>query len=111
MLRIAKNTAGWPQWPQYTPAAARNLLQTLHSRRWTFRGWWTGKISLEKKFAARFGSFLGVTHVALVNSGSTALVAALEALGVGAYDEVVVPGLTWMAVPTAVVRVNAAVVA
>ena len=50
---------------------------------------------------------LGVRHVLAVNSGTSALLCALRALGVGPGDEVVVPGYTFIASIAAVLYVGA----
>jgi len=58
-------------------------------------------------FAERFSTFVGARWCVPVDHGSNALLAALTALGVGPGDEVVVPGLTWVACASAVVRAGA----
>jgi len=50
---------------------------------------------------------LGVAHCLAVNSGTSALMAALRALGVGAGDEVIVPGYTFFATAATVAACNA----
>ena len=60
-----------------------------------------------RRFAEEFAAFHGVEHCIATANGSLALLAALEALDVGAGDEVIVPGLTWVANASAVVRANA----
>jgi dTDP-4-amino-4,6-dideoxygalactose transaminase len=60
-----------------------------------------------EKFEARFAKSLGVKHVHLTSSGTTALTAALAGLGVGPGDEVIVPAHTYMATALAVVAVGA----
>jgi len=79
----------------------------LCSGRWTLTGGWTGEESLERRFARRFAAFLGVEHCVATDHGASSLLVALEALGVGAGDEVIVPVLTWVATATAVLNVNA----
>ena len=54
---------------------------------------------LEQEFARR----CGVRYAVAVNSGTSALLAALAALGVGPGDEVIVPGYTFIASMSAVV--------
>ncbi len=49
----------------------------------------------------------GVPYCVPTTNGSSALLIALEALGIGYGDEVVVPALTWLATATAVLNVNA----
>lgn len=45
----------------------------------------------------RFASLLNVPYAVMVNSGSSALLIALLAIGIGPEDEVIVPSLTWIA--------------
>ncbi len=56
---------------------------------------------------ARLASLVGVPHALAVSSGTAALVVALRALGVGLGDEVIVPAVTFMASPLAVIACNA----
>lgn len=55
----------------------------------------------------RFSSYVGTQHALAVNSGTSALVCALKALGVGPGHEVIVPAYTWFATPAAVLAVGA----
>ena len=48
-------------------------------------------------FERALGEYLGAAHVVAVNTGTSALHLALDALGIGAGDEVVVPSLTYVA--------------
>jgi L-glutamine:scyllo-inosose aminotransferase/L-glutamine:2-deoxy-scyllo-inosose/3-amino-2,3-dideoxy-scyllo-inosose aminotransferase len=100
-------SADWPSWPAPGPHAGDLLAATLASERWTLSGPWTGRPSNEQEFAARFAAFNEVGHCVPTASGTTALTIALEALGVGAGDEVIVPGLTWVASASSVLNVNA----
>lgn len=97
----------WPAWPRYTEAARREVDASLRSGRWAISGPWTGETSRNRLFAERFAAFHGVEHCVPTSSGSSALLIAMEALGVGAEDEVIVPGLTWVANASAVLRANA----
>jgi dTDP-4-amino-4,6-dideoxygalactose transaminase len=58
-------------------------------------------------FEERWAEYLGVRHVMLTSSGTTALVAALAGLGVGPGDEVIVPAHTFMATAVAALGVGA----
>lgn len=60
-----------------------------------------------ESFEAEFADYLGSRHCIGVANGTDALTIALRALGVGAGDEVVVPGLTFYATAEAVVNAGA----
>ena len=59
------------------------------------------------EFERGLESYLGVDHAVTVNSGTTALVAALTAHGIGDGDEVIVPSFTFIATANAVRLVGA----
>ncbi|QLK26670.1 DegT/DnrJ/EryC1/StrS family aminotransferase [Natrinema zhouii] len=58
-------------------------------------------------FEAGLEEYLGVEHAVTVSSGTTALVAALAAHGVGEGDEVIVPSFTFIATANAVRQTGA----
>ncbi len=60
-----------------------------------------------ERFEKRYAKVLGVKHVSMTSSGSTALAAALAGLGIGPGDEVLVPACTYMATAIAVLAVGA----
>lgn len=97
-----------PRWPQAAPSAAGRVADVLRD------GFWSSPVpgqsgppAASALFARRFAEFVGTPYCVPAVNGSSALVMALEALDVGAGDEVVVPGLTWLANATTVLRVNA----
>ncbi|WP_067538054.1 DegT/DnrJ/EryC1/StrS family aminotransferase [Nocardia crassostreae] len=98
----------WPRWPQYDERTEAALLAALRSDRWSV-SWYspTGGKSRERLFGEAFAAYLGAAHGVGVDHGSGALVIALEALGIGPGDEVIVPAMTWVAPATAVLRVGA----
>lgn len=100
-------TDGWPVWPQPGPGAERRLLDTLHSGRWAVSGHWTGRPALESELATTFAEFTGARWCLPVDHGSSALLTALHAVGVRPGDEVIVPGLTWVASASVVARAGA----
>lgn len=61
------------------------------------------------RFERILGEHLGVPHVVVTSSGTTALHLALVALGVGPGDEVLVPDLTYVATANAVLYTGATV--
>ncbi|WP_032405619.1 DegT/DnrJ/EryC1/StrS family aminotransferase [Rhodococcoides fascians] len=58
---------------------------------------------LEREFAA----FCGAQHAVATNSGTSALLVSLQALGIGEGDEVLVPGFTYVATYAAIVHARA----
>jgi dTDP-4-amino-4,6-dideoxygalactose transaminase len=95
----------WPRWPAPTAAAERNLLEVLHRDRWTLTSplGESGPL-FERRFARKFAGYTGTRHCVPVDHGSSALVVALESLGLDAGDRVLVPALTWTASATAALR-------
>lgn len=76
--------------PHITDAEIQAVVEVLRS------GWVTTGPKT-KEFEARFGAAVGATHCVAVNSCTAALHLALEAVGVKAGDEVVLPTLTFAA--------------
>jgi dTDP-4-amino-4,6-dideoxygalactose transaminase len=77
----------------------KNLLEVIESG-WLYRyaepsasNFKAKVMELEKQVAG----FVGVEHAIAVNSGTSALFAAIAALGIGPGDEVIVPGYTFIA--------------
>jgi len=59
-------------------------------------------------FEANFAAHMGVAHCIGCANGTDAIEVALEALGIGKGDEVLVPAYTWVSTASAVSRVGAA---
>lgn len=100
-------TEGWPAWPQFDSGTAERIADTLASKRWAVSGNWTGEPARDVQLAEQFAAFTGARWCVPVDHGSSALLAALHALGVGPGDEVIVPGLTWVACASVVARAGA----
>lgn len=79
----------------------RNLLECYDSGMLSHRGPWV------ERFEQAFADYLGVKHVVACSSGTAALHLALDAVGVSAGDEVIVPDLTYLATANAVRYLNA----
>ncbi|MCC2333041.1 DegT/DnrJ/EryC1/StrS family aminotransferase [Cellulomonas wangsupingiae] len=94
----------WPEWPVPAPGAEQLLTEALHSRRWAISSPSNGADLFERRFARRFAQYVGAAHCVPVDHGSSALVVALEALGIPHGETVLVPALTWTASATAVLR-------
>ncbi len=90
----------WPSWPP-VDRAEELVAEVVRSGNWSYDG------PKEWEFAHRFATFSGAKYCLPVANGTVALQLALEALDIGAYDEVIVPGLTWQATAAACIDVNA----
>lgn len=86
--------------PSITEAERAAVLEVLDS------GWLTTG-ARSKAFEVAFGKFVGTRHAVAVNSATAALHLALEALGVGPGDEVIVPTWTFSATAAVVVHLGA----
>src|SRR5438045_3453166 len=87
------HTATWPKWPRPKTAerAAELVTQALTS------GKWAGDGPMEQAVAERFAALSNARFGVCTSSGTTALQTAFEAANIGYGDEVVVPGMTWIA--------------
>ncbi len=87
---------------KYLGNELKYLQKVLEGESWSATGGsWT--IGLEQEFSKRIGTKYGVAF----NSGTSTLHAALEAVGVGAGDEVISPALTVIMDSTATFHANA----
>lgn len=59
------------------------------------------------KFEDEMREYFGVPHAIAMNSGSSSLLSALAALGIGPGDEVIVPGYTFIASISAIINARA----
>jgi dTDP-4-amino-4,6-dideoxygalactose transaminase len=66
-----------------------------------------GEHGFTTKFEIDLSKKLGVKHALTVNSGTSALISALAAAGIGPGDEVLVPAYTWVATAVAPLAVGA----
>jgi perosamine synthetase len=73
-------------------------------------GGWLTEFEHSRRFEREIAEAAGAAHCALAPNGTLALFLALEGLGIGAGDEVVVPDLTMAASATAVIMTGARVV-
>ncbi|MCM4165456.1 MULTISPECIES: DegT/DnrJ/EryC1/StrS aminotransferase family protein [unclassified Arenibacter] len=95
------NKNPWPKWPVWGKEEEVALIEVLHSGVWSYNG------PKEMEFNRLFAEFTGVKHAICAVNGTITLQIALEALGIGVGDEVIVPGLTWQATAATVIDVNA----
>lgn len=95
-------------WPMFGAEELEALGRVLDSGNWghvSGSGSYVGEY--EPAFERAFADFHTATYGLCVSNGTVALQLALEALDVGAGDEVIVPGLTWQATAGAALDVNA----
>lgn len=97
----------WPRWPVADENTYARVREVLESGRWAISGASVGEPSQEQRFATEFSKWNRVKYCVTMDHGSSALVSALEALDLGYGDEVIVPGMTWVAPVLAVLSVNA----
>lgn len=82
------------------------VLEVLRSKRlFRYYGPNTGPSKVEALEQA-FAAHMGTRHALAVTSGTAALICALQGLGVGPGDEVIVPAYTWIASASAVIAVG-----
>lgn len=90
--------------PVQRPYLGQEELEAVHR---VFDSRWLGMGSTTRDFEDRLREFLGVKHVVAVNTGTSALHLALDALGLAPGDEVIVPSLTFVASVQAILCVGA----
>ncbi len=88
-------------WPISEKKDAELVKKITLSNRWSFDG------KYEWEFAEAFTKYQGANYGLCCANGTVGIQLALEALGIGAYDEVIVPGMTWQATAAACLDVNA----
>ncbi len=92
----------YPSWPVWDDAERNGLLGVLEHG-----GWWQGDGNVAATFANEFAEYHGAAYGLALTNGTHTLEAALVACDVGEGDEVIVPGITFVASATAVLAVNA----
>jgi dTDP-4-amino-4,6-dideoxygalactose transaminase len=97
----------WPQWPVASPLTRRLVGEALDSTKWTPSGQSRTGGRFDREISERWAEYIGVRHALTCASGTAGLNIALEALGIGPGDEVIVPGMTWVACPQTVYNAGA----
>ncbi|MHC4264950.1 MAG: DegT/DnrJ/EryC1/StrS family aminotransferase [Planctomycetota bacterium] len=90
--------------PTYRPYVGPEELEAIRK---VFQSRWLGMGAVTEDFEKRIKKFLGVKNLIAVNSGTSALHIALDALGVGHGDDVVVPTFTFTATVQAILMTGA----
>lgn len=92
-------------WPIYDEREARGLQRVLESRNW---GGYPCPNELAREFGQKFAAQHGAKYGVAVMNGTVSLELALQAAGIGAGDEVIVPAYTWEGTAAAVLFAGAA---
>ncbi len=90
-----------PEWPPVKESTVEKLKEIYLSRQWSFNS------AAEQAFETEFAAYHGARYGIFMSNGTVTLECALEALGIGPGDEVIVPALTWIATAMAVRYVGA----
>ncbi|MCK5862993.1 MAG: DegT/DnrJ/EryC1/StrS family aminotransferase [Candidatus Hydrogenedentes bacterium] len=91
----------WANWPVSEESDINLIAKITRSNRWSYDG------PVEWEFAEKFAAYQGGKYGLCCTNGTVGIQLALEALGIGAYDEVIVPVMTWQATAAACIDVNA----
>lgn len=91
--------------PVNEPLLAKNALKYVSTCIKT--GWISSAGSYINEFEDGFAEYIGVEHAMTTTSGTTALHLGLASLDIGPGDEVIIPALTMIAVPYAVLYTGA----
>ena len=92
----------YPSWPVWDQGEREGLLEVLDAG-----GWWQGDGSVARTFANEFADYHGARFGLALTNGTHTLEAAFAACDIGDGDEVIVPGMTFVASAGAVLAVNA----
>ena len=95
-------TVDYPTWPIWDDAERSRLNEVLEAG-----GWWQGDGEVAATFARNFARYHGARFGLALTNGTHTIEAALIACDIGEGDEVIVPGMTFVASATAVLAVNA----
>ncbi|GAA0691829.1 DegT/DnrJ/EryC1/StrS aminotransferase family protein [Marinobacterium maritimum] len=89
-------------WPSFTEEEANAVRDVLLSNKVNY---WTGQEG--RQFEREFAEYVGAEHAIALANGTVALDLALNALGVGAGDEVIVTSRTFLASVSSIVNAGA----
>ncbi len=93
-----------PAWPVAGDLEAAWMEGVVRSGKWSWMG------PHETAFCQEYKGFIGSRHCLCLANGTVTLQCALQAVGVQPGDEVIVPGLTWVATVQAALDIGANVV-
>ena len=94
---VFETAAQVPAWPPADEGTAEELKNIYLSHAWSFYG------KHEVAFNNEFAAYTKAAVCAMMANGTVTLEVAMQALGIGPGDEVIVPAYTWIATGSAVV--------
>ncbi|MEV0695697.1 DegT/DnrJ/EryC1/StrS family aminotransferase [Streptomyces sp. NPDC050388] len=97
----------WPAWPEIDESSLQALSAAMLSGRLSVSGAKSAWASRNRLAADRLAAMTGRRHAVLTTNGSSAIVVALHALGIGPGDTVLLPATTWAGCATSILRVGA----
>lgn len=95
--KVFENPPQVPTWPPAYPETGDQLREIYMSHKWSFYG------EKEVEFNRAFAEYTGAAGCAMMANGTVTLEVAMQAMGIGPGDEVIVPAHTWLATGEAVV--------
>lgn len=98
--KVHKGT--WPDWPVWDQSAEPGIIEMLRTGRW-----WRGNGEHVVEFEKRYAELMGAKRCLATASGTTALIVAMDVLGVDAGDEVLVSPYTFIATYNAIFSLKA----
>lgn len=90
-----------PAWPVSDDLDVAHMESVVRSGNWSWMG------PHETAFCRDYAEFIGTQHCLLLANGTVTLQCALQAVGVKPGDEVIVPGVTWVATLQAALDIGA----
>jgi len=97
-------TTAAPKWPVVTDEDAAAVAEVVKSGKWSWLG------PQEMAFCDEYARFIGSKRCLCLANGTVTIQCALQAVGVKPGDEVIAPGLTWVATIQAALDIGANVV-
>ena len=105
--RTRANLTMYPGGNMIDEEEEREVLEVLRARRlFRYYGPQPGPSKVEQ-LEELFAAHTGVSHALAVTSGTASLICALQGIGVGPGDEVILPAYTWIASASAIAAVGA----
>ncbi len=84
--------SGWQQWPVWDRNAEETMVRVLRSG-----NWYRGDGAMCDQFEKKYAELIGARRALATASGTTALITAMQVLGVDAGDEVIISPYTFIA--------------